>query len=151
VTVTTALARLATVLQTAASASALGGVRATAVYGTPPETVAALPALVHYWDASSFGQWPQQTVPNGSQLETATITCLLLTKEPTMARAHATVLGVIDAYRTVLAANQGLNGTVRQVRLTRASHDEVEYNGSSFHGATITLEADIYFPTTWVE
>jgi len=68
-----------------------------------------------------------------------------------MASAHATVLGVIDAYRTVLAANQGLNGTVRQVRLTRASHDEVEYNGSSFHGATITLEADIYFPTTWLE
>lgn len=149
--VTTALARLAVVLQAAANLNNLGGVRATAIYGTPPETVAALPALVHFWDSSSFGQWPQQSVPNGMQLETATITCLVLTKEPTMARAHATVLAVIDAYRDVLAANQVLNGTVRQVRLSRAAHDEVEYNGSSFHGATISLEADIYHTTTWVE
>lgn len=150
-TVATALAALGTVLQAAATASTLGGVRATAVYATPPDTVAALPALVHAWDGSSFGQWPQDAVPNGTQRETATITCLVLTQAPTVARAHATVLGIVDAYRAVIAANQSLSGAVRQVRLVRASQDEVEYNGSQFLGATIALEADLWHATTWVE
>lgn len=68
-----------------------------------------------------------------------------------MSRAHATVLATVEAYRTVIAANQSLSGTVRQVRLMHAKHDELEYNGTTFHGAVLTLEADIYHAVTWVE
>lgn len=145
-----ALAALATVLQAAATASALGGVRATAVHATPPEAVPVFPALVHAWDGSRFDQFPGGS-PSGFQREFATIEALLLTREPTVARAHATVLAVVAAYRTVVAANQSLAGTVRQVRLTGARPDEIEYGGTSYHGAAITLEAELHHGTTWAE
>ena len=90
-------------------------------------------------------------MPTGFQFEQATITVMYLTNLPTMSRAHPAVLAFVDAYRALIAANQDLANTVRQVRLTRATIGMVEYNGNEFMGADLTLECDLYHATTWVE
>jgi len=148
VTVSAALTQLGTVAQAATVAL---GVRANLIFSQPPEQLAALPAVVHHWSSSTFDQYPFGQVPTGFQFEQATITVMYLTNLPTMARAHPAVLGFVDAYRALIAANQDLANTVRQVRLTRATIGMVEYNGNEFMGADLTLECDLYHATTWVE
>jgi hypothetical protein len=148
VTVVDALTQLGTVAQ--AATVALGG-RANLIFSQPPEQLAALPAVVHHWSSSTFDQYPFGQVPTGFQFEQATITVMYLTNLPTMSRAHPAVLAFVDAYRALIAANQDLANTVRQVRLTRATIGMVEYNGNEFMGADLTLECDLYHATTWVE
>jgi hypothetical protein len=148
VTVVAALTQLGTVAQAATVAL---GVRANLIFSQPPEQLAALPAVVHHWSSSTFDQYPFGQVPTGFQFEQATITVMYLTNLPTMARAHPAVLAFVDAYRALIAANQDLANTVRQVRLTRATIGMVEYNGNEFMGADLTLECDLYHATTWVE
>ena len=147
-TVVDALTQLGTVAQAATVAL---GVRANLIFSQPPEQLAALPAVVHHWSSSTFDQYPFGQVPTGFQFEQATITVMYLTNLPTMSRAHPAVLAFVDAYRALIAANQDLANTVRQVRLTRASIGMVEYNGNEFMGADLTLECDLYHATTWVE
>lgn len=147
-TVVAALTQLGTVAQAATVAL---GVRANLIFSQPPEQLAALPAVVHHWSSSTFDQYPFGQVPTGFQFEQATITVMYLTNLPTMARAHPAVLAFVDAYRALIAANQDLANTVRQVRLTRATIGMVEYNGNEFMGADLTLECDLYHATTWVE
>jgi len=147
-TVVDALTQLGTVAQAATVAL---GVRANLIFSQPPEQLAALPAVVHHWSSSTFDQYPFGQVPTGFQFEQATITVMYLTNLPTMARAHPAVLAFVDAYRALIAANQDLANTVRQVRLTRATIGMVEYNGKEFMGADLTLECDLYHATTWVE
>ena len=147
-TVVAALTQLGTVAQAATVAL---GVRANLIFSQPPEQLAALPAVVHHWSSSTFDQYPFGQVPTGYQFEQATLTVMYLTNLPTMARAHPAVLAFVDAYRALIAANQDLGNTVRQVRLTRASIGMVEYNGNEFMGADLTLECDLYHTTTWVE
>lgn len=147
-TVVDALTQLGTVAQAATVAL---GVRASLIFSQPPEQLAALPAVVHHWSSSTFDQYPFGQVPTGFQFEQATITVMYLTNLPTMARAHPAVLAFVDAYRALIAANQDLANTVRQVRLTRATIGMVEYNGNEFMGADLTLECDLYHATTWVE
>lgn len=147
-TVVAALTQLGTVAQAATAAL---GVRANLIFAQPPEQLAALPAVVHHWSSSTFDQYPFGQVPTGFQFEQATITVMYLTNLPTMARAHPAVLAFVDAYRALIAANQDLANTVRQVRLTRATIGMVEYNGNEFMGADLTLECDLYHATTWVE
>jgi hypothetical protein len=148
VTVVDALTQLGIVAQAATVAL---GVRASLIFSQPPEQLAALPAVVHHWSSSTFDQYPFGQVPTGFQFEQATITVMYLTNLPTMARAHPAVLAFVDAYRALIAANQDLANTVRQVRLTRATIGMVEYNGNEFMGADLTLECDLYHATTWVE
>jgi hypothetical protein len=148
VTVVDALTQLGTVAQAATVAL---GVRASLIFSQPPEQLAALPAVVHHWSSSTFDQYPFGQVPTGYQFEQATITVMYLTNLPTMSRAHPAVLAFVDAYRALIAANQDLANTVRQVRLTRATIGMVEYNGNEFMGADLTLECDLYHATTWVE
>jgi hypothetical protein len=148
VTVVDALTQLGTVAQAATVAL---GVRASLIFSQPPEQLAALPAVVHHWSSSTFDQYPFGQVPTGFQFEQATITVMYLTNLPTMSRAHPAVLAFVDAYRALIAANQDLANTVRQVRLTRATIGMVEYNGNEFMGADLTLECDLYHATTWVE
>jgi hypothetical protein len=148
VTVVAALTQLGTVAQAATVAL---GVRANLIFSQPPEQLAALPAVVHHWSSSTFDQYPFGQVPTGFQFEQATITVMYLTNLPTMSRAHPAVLAFVDAYRALIAANQDLANTVRQVRLTRATIGMVEYNGNEFMGADLTLECDLYHATTWVE
>lgn len=147
-TVVDALTQLGTVAQAATVAL---GVRASLIFSQPPEQLAALPAVVHHWSSSTFDQYPFGQVPTGFQFEQATITVMYLTNLPTMSRAHPAVLAFVDAYRALIAANQDLANTVRQVRLTRATIGMVEYNGNEFMGADLTLECDLYHATTWVE
>ena len=147
-TVVDALTQLGTVAQAATVAL---GVRASLIFSQPPEQLAALPAVVHHWSSSTFDQYPFGQVPTGYQFEQATITVMYLTNLPTMSRAHPAVLAFVDAYRALIAANQDLANTVRQVRLTRATIGMVEYNGNEFMGADLTLECDLYHATTWVE
>ena len=147
-TVVDALTQLGTVAQAATVAL---GVRANLIFSQPPEQLAALPAVVHHWSSSTFDQYPFGQVPTGYQFEQATITVMYLTNLPTMSRAHPAVLAFVDAYRALIAANQDLANTVRQVRLTRATIGMVEYNGNEFMGADLTLECDLYHATTWVE
>ena len=147
-TVVAALTQLGTVAQAATVAL---GVRANLIFAQPPEQLAALPAVVHHWSSSTFDQYPFGQVPTGFQFEQATITVMYLTNLPTMARAHPAVLAFVDAYRALIAANQDLANTVRQVRLTRATIGMVEYNGNEYVGAELTLEMDLYHATTWVE
>lgn len=147
-TVVAALTQLGTVAQAATVAL---GVRANLIFSQPPEQLAALPAVVHHWSSSTFDQYPFGQVPTGFQFEQATITVMYLTNLPTMSRAHPAVLAFVDAYRALIAANQDLANTVRQVRLTRATIGMVEYNGNEFMGADLTLECDLYHATTWVE
>tara|TARA_R110000868_G_scaffold318982_1_gene579730 strand:- start:9441 stop:9890 length:450 start_codon:yes stop_codon:yes gene_type:complete len=147
-TVVAALTQLGTVAQAATVAL---GVRANLIFSQPPEQLAALPAVVHHWSSSTFDQYPFGQVPTGFQFEQATITVMYLTNLPTMSRAHPAVLAFVDAYRALIAVNQDLANTVRQVRLTRASIGMVEYNGNEFMGADLTLECDLYHATTWVE
>ena len=147
-TVVAALTQLGTVAQAATVAL---GVRANLIFSQPPEQLAALPAVVHHWSSSTFDQYPFGQVPTGVQFEQATITVMYLTNLPTMSRAHPAVLAFVDAYRALIAANQDLANTVRQVRLTRATIGMVEYNGNEFMGADLTLECDLYHATTWVE
>ena len=147
-TVSAALTQLGTVAQAATTAL---GVRANLIFSQPPEQLAALPAVVHHWASSTFDQYPFGQVPTGYQFEQATLTVMYLTNLPTMARAHPAVLEFVNAYRALIAANQNLAHTVRQVRLTRASIGMVEYNGNEFMGADLTLELDLYHATTWVE
>ena len=147
-TVVAALTQLGTVAQAATVAL---GVRASLIFSQPPEQLAALPAVVHHWSSSTFDQYPFGQVPTGFQFEQATITVMYLTNLPTMSRAHPAVLAFVDAYRALIAANQDLANTVRQVRLTRATIGMVEYNGNEFMGADLTLECDLYHATTWVE
>jgi hypothetical protein len=147
-TVVAALTQLGTVAQAATVAL---GVRANLIFSQPPEQLAALPAVIHHWSSSTFDQYPFGQVPTGFQFEQATITVMYLTNLPTMARAHPAVLAFVDAYRALIAANQDLANTVRQVRLTRATIGMVEYNGNEFMGADLTLECDLYHATTWVE
>jgi hypothetical protein len=148
VTVVDALTQLGTVAKAATVAL---DVRASLIFSQPPEQLAALPAVVHHWSSSTFDQYPYGQVPTGFQFEQATITVMYLTNLPTMARAHPAVLAFVDAYRAMIAANQDLANTVRQVRLTRATIGMVEYNGNEFMGADLTLECDLYHATTWVE
>jgi hypothetical protein len=147
-TVVDALTQLGTVAKAATVAL---DVRASLIFSQPPEQLAALPAVVHHWSSSTFDQYPYGQVPTGFQFEQATITVMYLTNLPTMARAHPAVLAFVDAYRALIAANQDLANTVRQVRLTRATIGMVEYNGNEFMGADLTLECDLYHATTWVE
>jgi len=147
-TVVDALTQLGTVAKAATVAL---DVRASLIFSQPPEQLAALPAVVHHWSSSTFDQYPFGQVPTGFQFEQATITVMYLTNLPTMARAHPAVLAFVDAYRALIAANQDLANTVRQVRLTRATIGMVEYNGNEFMGADLTLECDLYHATTWVE
>lgn len=147
-TVVAALTQLGTVAQ---AANVALGVRANLIFSQPPEQLAALPAVVHHWSSSTFDQYPFGQVPTGFQFEQATITVMYLTNLPTMSRAHPAVLAFVDAYRALIAANQDLANTVRQIRLTRASIGMVEYNGNEFMGADLTLECDLYHATTWVE
>ena len=147
-TVVAALTQLGTVAKAATVAL---DVRANLIFSQPPEQLAALPAVVHHWSSSTFDQYPFGQVPTGFQFEQATITVMYLTNLPTMARAHPAVLAFVDAYRALIAANQDLANTVRQVRLTRATIGMVEYNGNEFMGADLTLECDLYHATTWVE
>lgn len=147
-TVVDALTQLGTVAKAATVAL---DVRASLIFSQPPEQLAALPAVVHHWSSSTFDQYPYGQVPTGFQFEQATITVMYLTNLPTMARAHPAVLAFVDAYRAMIAANQDLANTVRQVRLTRATIGMVEYNGNEFMGADLTLECDLYHATTWVE
>jgi len=147
-TVVDALTQLGTVAKAATVAL---DVRASLIFSQPPEQLAALPAVVHHWSSSTFDQYPFGQVPTGFQYEQATITVMYLTNLPTMARAHPAVLAFVDAYRALIAANQDLANTVRQVRLTRATIGMVEYNGNEFMGADLTLECDLYHATTWVE
>ena len=147
-TVATAMTELGTVAQ---AATATLGVRASLIYSAPPEQVPAFPAVVMYWASSTFEQFPFGQVATGQQLEQATVTVLYLASTPTLARAHPAVLAFVDAFRDLIAAHQNLGGTVRQVRLVRASIGEVEWNGNDYMGAELTLEADLYHATAWVE
>ena len=150
-TVVSALATIAQHAKAAADASQMSIVRSTSIHTTPPETVATFPAIIHVWDRSSFNQFPYGQTPTGFQSEEATIVVYILTNAPTMSRAQSQLLPIVDAYRTFIAQHQALSNTVRQVILTSATQEEVEYNGKSYYGATLTLDARIYHATTWVE
>lgn len=149
-TVLLALDDLATVLQAASSASTLD-VRTTAIYGRPPEALPVMPAIIHRWESSRFGTWPYDQVPNGTQLEEATVSALILTGDPTASRAHTLILTLIGQYRSILSQNQSLGDAVRQVRITQARTDEIEWNGQVYHGAELSLEMSIYHTTVWSE
>jgi hypothetical protein len=150
-TVVSALTTIAQHAKAAADASQMSIVRSTSIHTTPPETVATFPAIIHVWDRSSFNQFPYGQTPTGFQSEEATIVVYILTNAPTMSRAQSQLLPIVDAYRTFIAQHQALSDTVRQVILTSATQEEVEYNGKSYYGATLTLDARIYHATTWVE
>jgi hypothetical protein len=148
VTVSAALTQLGTVAQ---AATASLGVRANLIVASPPDQLAAFPAVVHHWTSSTFDQYPYGQVPTGSQYEQATVLVTYLTNLATIARAHSAVLDFIDAYRTLIAGHQNLGDNVRQVRLTRASIGMQDYNGNEYVGAELTLELDLYHATAWVE
>ncbi len=147
-TVTAAITRLGVV---AAAATVALDVRATLIYTAPPEQIPAFPALVIQYASSTFDLFPFGQVPTGQQFEQASVTILYLTSLGTIARAQTAVLAFVDAFRDLIAANQNLNGTIRQVRLTRATMGTVDYNGNDYVGAELTLEMDVYHATTWVE
>ena len=147
-TVIAALTQLGTVAQ---AASASLGVRANLIYTAPPDQVPAFPCVIHHWASSTFDQFPYGPVATGTQKEQATVTVMYLTNAATIARAHDPILGFVDAYRALIAANQSLANTVRQVRLHRASIGMVEYNGNEYVGAELTLELDLYHATTWID
>jgi hypothetical protein len=147
-TVAAALTQLGTVAQ---AATATLAVRANLIYSAPPEQVPAYPAVVMQYGGSTFDQFPFGQVPNHTQFEQATIEVRYLSGLPTIARAHAAILTFIDAFRALIAANQNLGNGVRQVRLTRATIGQIDYNGNEYVGAELTLECDLYHATTWVE
>ena len=147
-TVAAALTQLNTVAQ---AATATLGVRANLIFAAPPDQIAAYPAIIHQWDSSTFDQFPFGPVATGMQKETAVISVTYLSGVATIARAHSAILAFVDAYRALIAANQNLTDSVRQIRLLRASAGMVEYNGNDFVGADLVLEADLYHATTWVE
>ena len=149
-TVAAALTQLGTVAQAAATSL---GVRANLIYSAPPEQIPAFPAVVCHWASSAFDQFPfGTTAATGYQHETATITVMYFANASTLPRAHPSVLAFLDAFRALIAANQNLNDSVRQVRLTRASIGQLDYNGNDgYLGCEITLECDLYHATTWVE
>jgi hypothetical protein len=149
VTVAAALVELGTVAQDATEAL---GVRANLIYSAPPEQIPAFPAIVMYYSGSTYDQYPFGQVATGIQFEQATITVQYFASASTLARAHPAVLAFCDAFRVLIAAHQTLANTVRQVRMTRATIGQLDYNGKDgYHGCEVTLECDLYHATTFTE